>query len=149
MGAVLSRTALLDRFPPVRYAGCRTCVQAPDERPGWRVASHSGGAGTDGGTDAQPAPPPNPYLHGGYDVDGATTMLRTDVLTPRLLVERLHACGPMSIAAAIDALETRAPGRSREVIRHAEMRGLIRTIHRTDDEPAMLEAAGAPLSRAS
>ena len=78
---------------------------------------------------------------------GAPIMLRTDVLT-RLLVERLHSCGPMSVAAAIDAIESRAPGRSREVIQHAELRGLIRTRHH-DDEPAMIEAAGAPRTLAS
>jgi len=75
-------------------------------------------------------------------------MLRTDVLC-RLLVERLHSLGPMSEAAAIEAIEWRAPGRGEEVIRWAKHRGLIRRVAGTNDEPAMLEAAGAPRSLAS
>lgn len=65
-----------------------------------------------------------------------------------LLVERL-SLGPMSEAAAIDALEWRAPGRGEVVIRWAKQRGLIRRVAGTDDAAAMLEAAGAPRSLAS
>jgi hypothetical protein len=55
----------------------------------------------------------------------------------------------MSEAAAIDALEWRAPGRGEVVIRWAKQRGLIRRVAGTDDAAAMLEAAGAPRSLAS
>ena len=75
-------------------------------------------------------------------------MLRTDVLC-RLLAERLYSLGPMTEQAAIECVEWREPGRGHETIRWAQQRGLIRRIDRTDDEPARLEAAGAPRSLAS
>jgi hypothetical protein len=75
-------------------------------------------------------------------------VLRTDVLC-RLLVERLTSIGPMLETAAIDSLEQRAPGRGEEVIRWAGQRGLVRRVAGTDDEPATLEAVGAPRSLAA
>jgi hypothetical protein len=75
-------------------------------------------------------------------------VLRTDILA-RLLVERLNSLGAMTETEAIEVLEWRAPGRGHEVIRWAKHRGLIRRVAGTDDEPAMLEAAGAPRSLAS
>jgi hypothetical protein len=86
----------------------------------------------------------NPYLHGGYMVDGAT-MLRTDVLA-RMLIARLHALGPMTEAAALEALDVRAPGRGPEVIAWAKQAGMLRRVQH--DEP-MLEAAGAPVASRS
>ena len=75
-------------------------------------------------------------------------MRRTDVLA-RLLLERLMSLGPMSELKAIECIEWREPGRGHETIRWAQQRGLIRRIAGADDEPAMLEAAGAPRPRAS
>jgi len=74
-------------------------------------------------------------------------VLRTDILC-RLLVERLTSLGPMVETVAIDVLEQRAPGRGEEVIRWAGQRGLVRRVQR-DDEPATLEAVGAPRSLAA
>jgi hypothetical protein len=74
-------------------------------------------------------------------------VLRTDVLC-RLLVERLTSLGPMVETEAIDVLEQRAPGRGAEVVRWAGQRGLVRRVQH-DDEPATLEAVGAPRSLAA
>ena len=74
-------------------------------------------------------------------------MLRTDVLA-RLLVERLHSLGPMPESAAVDVIDMRAPGRGEEVIQWAKQAGVIRRVQH-DDQPATLEAAGAPRSLAS
>jgi hypothetical protein len=69
-------------------------------------------------------------------------VFRTDVLC-RLLVERLCSLGPMTEAAALEAVEWRAPGRGHETLRWAQQRGLIRRVRH--DAGPMLEAAGAPL----
>jgi hypothetical protein len=71
-------------------------------------------------------------------------MLRTDVVA-RLLFDRLLALGPMTEAEALDALDARAPGRAREIVQFAQAAGMLRRVQPVDDEPAMLEAAGAPL----
>jgi hypothetical protein len=85
----------------------------------------------------------DPYLRGGYIIERATIMLRTDALS-LLLLQRLHALGPCSEQEAVDVLDDRSPGRGHEVITWSEQRGLIRRIEGTGDEPAMLEAASAP-----
>jgi hypothetical protein len=68
-------------------------------------------------------------------------MLRTDALA-QLLVGRLLALGAMSEAAAIEALDTRSPGRGPETIEWAIGRSLIRRVD--IDGTTTLEAAGAP-----
>jgi hypothetical protein len=50
----------------------------------------------------------------------------------------------MSEAEAIDALDSRAPGRGPETIAWAQQMGLIRRIPGTDDQPARLEAVTSP-----
>jgi hypothetical protein len=74
-------------------------------------------------------------------------MLRTDVLC-RLLVERLNSLGPMPEAAAVDMLEQRQPGCGTDVLRWGRSANLIRRVQH-DDEPAMVEAVGAPRSLAA
>jgi hypothetical protein len=69
------------------------------------------------------------------------------MLRSLLLLQRLHALGPCSLQEAVDVLNDRAPGRGLEVIWWSQQRGLIRRIEGTGDEPAMLEAAGAPRRR--
>jgi hypothetical protein len=73
-------------------------------------------------------------------------VLRTDLLC-RLLIERLTSIGPMTEAAAIEAVEWRAPGRGPDVITWATQRGVIRRVQA--DDVVMLEAAGAPQSLAA
>lgn len=77
-------------------------------------------------------------------------MLRTDVLC-RLLLERLTSLGPMLETDAIDSLDNRAgvTGRGLEAIEWATRRGLIRRVPGQDDQPALLEAVGAPRSMAA
>jgi hypothetical protein len=71
-------------------------------------------------------------------------MLRTNCLA-QLLLARLLTLGAMSENEALDALEARAPGRSREVVEFAEAAGMLRRVEH-DDGP-MLEAAGARRTR--
>jgi hypothetical protein len=74
-------------------------------------------------------------------------VLRTDILA-RLLVERLASLGPMTETEAIDRLDIRAPGRGSEAVDYALRVGLVRR-SQVDDEPARLEALGAPRSLAA
>jgi hypothetical protein len=74
-------------------------------------------------------------------------MLRTDILA-RLLVERLDSLGPVTETEAIDVLDVRAPGRGADVVAYAIRVGLVRRAQH-DDEPARLEALGAPRSLAA
>lgn len=74
-------------------------------------------------------------------------MLRTDALA-RLLVERLTSLGAMAEAEAIDVLEVRASGRGAHVVSYAIRVGLVRRAQH-GDEPATLEALGAPRSLAA
>ena len=67
-------------------------------------------------------------------------MLRTNALAT-LLVHRLTIVGPMPENAALDALDSRSPGRALETIEWAIARQLIRRVEH-NGEP-MLEAAGA------
>jgi hypothetical protein len=73
-------------------------------------------------------------------------VLRTDVLC-RLLVERLNSTGPMTEAAAIEAVQWRAPGRGPDVIQWATHRGVIRRVQVDDD--VMVEAVGTPQTLAA
>lgn len=75
-------------------------------------------------------------------------MLRTPVLA-ELLLHRLVTLGPMPEGAAVLLLESRAPGRGEETIAWAKARGMLTRIAATDDEPAMLEALGAPTALAA
>jgi len=73
-------------------------------------------------------------------------VLRTDLLC-RLLLERLTSIGPMTEAAAVEAVEWRAPGRGLETIQWATQRGVIRRVQVDDD--VMVEAVGAPQTLAA
>lgn len=73
-------------------------------------------------------------------------VLRTDLLC-RLLIERLISLGPQTEAAALEAIEWRAPGRGPEVITYAQQRGVIRRVQA--DENVMLEAVGRPQTLAA
>ena len=75
-------------------------------------------------------------------------MLRTPVLA-QLLLQRLLTVGPMTEPAAVLLLESRAPGRGLEAIGWARSMGLLTRTPGTDDQPAMLEAVGAPRSLAA
>lgn len=70
-------------------------------------------------------------------------MLRTNVLA-HMLVARLTTLGAMTEAEALDALDSRAPGRGHEVIQWACQMGLIRRVAGKDDQPVRLEAVGSP-----
>jgi len=74
-------------------------------------------------------------------------VLRVDVLA-RLLVERLNSIGPMPETEAIDVLDIRAPGRGAEAVSYAIRVGLVRRAQH-GDEPATLEALGAPRTLAA
>ena len=74
-------------------------------------------------------------------------MLRTDILA-RLLLERLNSLGAMTEQEAVDVLDIRAPGRGARVVDYALHAGLIRR-NQHDDEPATIEAVGAPRSLAA
>jgi hypothetical protein len=74
--------------------------------------------------------------------------LRTN-LAARLLLERLLRWGPMTEPAALEMLEDRAPGRGHEIVSYARTAGMIKRTAGVDDEPATLEAVGAPSSLAA
>jgi hypothetical protein len=74
------------------------------------------------------------------------TVLRSDVLA-RLLVERLTSLGPMTEATALEAIDSRAPGRGPDVILWAQQRGIVRRVQ--TDDAVMLEAVGTPQTLAA
>lgn len=66
------------------------------------------------------------------------SLLRIDVLA-RILLERVLV-KPMTEPAAVMLLESRAPGRSADVIQWAEHMGMVRRIPAHDDQPATITA---------
>jgi hypothetical protein len=79
--------------------------------------------------------------------DDDMAQLRVGMLG-RLLAQRLTALGPMTVAEAIDVLDSRAPGRGGFVVRYALEVRLVRRVAGADGEADTLEVVGRPSSRA-